>query len=355
LGETKGETEMSYWHCTDKSGRQFLMTDRWHSPQWWVSKVPATPLKEDVSTIGRILFCNELNALGDFVMALPAIKRVIQKGATVGYAVPHDCDRSRFHGMKGIYPVIFPAPLETLSAYKRVLIPKGMGRVPDNHGIPLAGDSLHPTDEAFYHFGEDPNTIPDDEKRVAPFVSEKKVNAFRKQFGRFGVYVLAASERYRSVRTLETRAILEQLTKLDLKWLAIGTEEQINEALPFLGGLRVQPAKTQNNLDLFALIKASSVVVSPDTAAVHIAGALRVPCVGLWGPVHPQSRTNYYPEHRSLWRPAACEYSPCFSKVILETGNPLSEHCRTAQEGGCLVLDAITPDDVAEKVRECLR
>ena len=46
----------------------------------------------------------------------------------------------------------------------------------------------------------------------------------------------------------------------------------------------------------FALAAGCDVIVAPDSAFVHLAAALRIPCIGLYGPVDGVVRTRHYPE-----------------------------------------------------------
>ena len=64
-----------------------------------------------------------------------------------------------------------------------------------------------------------------------------------------------------------------------------------------------------------ALIERCNIFVTPDTGPMHIAGALGVPSVCLFGSIPPQARINHYPSHVAITSESldclGCWYSPC--------------------------------------------
>jgi len=63
--------------------------------------------------------------------------------------------------------------------------------------------------------------------------------------------------------------------------------------------------------ELAALISLSALVITNDSAPVHIAAALGVPCIGLYGPSNPKAVAPRVPTHRTIKSTAPC--SPCYS------------------------------------------
>jgi ADP-heptose:LPS heptosyltransferase len=92
-----------------------------------------------------------------------------------------------------------------------------------------------------------------------------------------------------------------------------------------------------NLRELFWRIKGCDLVVSPDTAFVHIAGALNVPAYGIFGPTDVNIRMRDY---RTQWRAPKpyrpCRRSPCWY-----------EACR-----GQYCLSTLHPKDLAHDVRD---
>jgi heptosyltransferase-2 len=87
-----------------------------------------------------------------------------------------------------------------------------------------------------------------------------------------------------------------------------------------------------------ALIEQSNVVVCPDSALLHLAGALQKKIVAIFGPIPPESRINYYSNATGIQLPLPCKncwYSPRCTK---DSGNSMS------------CLTKITPNMVKEAV-----
>lgn len=99
-----------------------------------------------------------------------------------------------------------------------------------------------------------------------------------------------------------------------------------------------------------AVLQTCDVVVAPDSALAHVAGALGVPCVALYGPFPWKLRTAYAPETFALQ--GTCPVSPCFHHGQAGQGFPENGPC--AQTGRCEALAAITVDRVMRAVEKRL-
>ena len=80
-------------------------------------------------------------------------------------------------------------------------------------------------------------------------------------------------------------------------------------------------------------------VLCPDSSILHLAGALRVPTVGLFGPSPPQSRICHYKNAVGIWEGHDIPACPCFY-----------EQCPT----GYSCWERITADIIVEKCVEHL-
>lgn len=73
------------------------------------------------------------------------------------------------------------------------------------------------------------------------------------------------------------------------------------------------------NLDIrqiAGIMAHSNLVLCPDSSILHLAGALGVPTVALFGPTHPMARINHYPNAVAIWKgdsmmPCPCWYQQC--------------------------------------------
>lgn len=90
-----------------------------------------------------------------------------------------------------------------------------------------------------------------------------------------------------------------------------------------------------------ALLLMCSAVVAPDTGLMHLAGALGVPFVGIFGAVDPAIRTKHYRRHVSLL-PHGLDCSPCCE-------GPRHHSC------GAACMDAVTPAMVLDALAQLLR
>lgn len=103
---------------------------------------------------------------------------------------------------------------------------------------------------------------------------------------------------------------------------------------------------TSNGLDFFkyiSLIKLSDLVISADTAAVHVASSLSVPVVGLYGPNTP---VLYGPwSNRSIFFYKKLKCSPCITNY-----NAKINSCRHPDgRGAC--MKKISPEEVFAEIK----
>jgi len=110
------------------------------------------------------------------------------------------------------------------------------------------------------------------------------------------------------------------------------------------GGRIVDASGKLNFKEFFSLIRLSDLVVSADTAAVHVASAFGIPVVGLYGPNTPVLYGPWGENSLSFYRKLDC--SPCItnfnSKIFI---------CRHPEGRGACMLK-ISAEEVYEKIRE---
>lgn len=63
---------------------------------------------------------------------------------------------------------------------------------------------------------------------------------------------------------------------------------------------------------LAAISFLSNLLICPDSAMLHIAGALDIPCLALFGPTDARARVNYYPNTIGYWPAVKLTCSPCW-------------------------------------------
>ena len=93
-----------------------------------------------------------------------------------------------------------------------------------------------------------------------------------------------------------------------------------------------------------ALLKKCQLLIGNDSGPLHLAAALGVPTLGLFGPTDPRQFYPYAaPRHRYLYKGFTC--SPCF-----RFGGGLWQHVPRCSKAYCMY--AITPDEVMELTQE---
>ncbi len=95
-----------------------------------------------------------------------------------------------------------------------------------------------------------------------------------------------------------------------------------------------------------ALACRASVIVGPDSAFIHLAGARAIPSVGVFGPTSGEVRTSAYPEARVVNQSERLACIPCWRNEFTE--------CRMTQGLRSLCLDSLPSARVVEAVRSIL-
>ena len=99
-----------------------------------------------------------------------------------------------------------------------------------------------------------------------------------------------------------------------------------------------------------AVLADCDAVIAPDSALCHIAGALDIPTVALYGPFPWQLRTQYARSITAINGHARC--APCFHHER-ESVWPEGGLCR--ETGRCEALASIEPERIVKKIKEVMR
>lgn len=105
-----------------------------------------------------------------------------------------------------------------------------------------------------------------------------------------------------------------------------------------------QSAAVLNGCDAFA---------GSDTALLHVAGALGVPAVGLYGPFPWRLRTAHCPTTVALSGVGEC--APCFHHVGPTMRQDFPDKCPSKAKGMCEVLASIKPERIVAKIDQIAR
>ncbi|HEX2099083.1 MAG TPA: glycosyltransferase family 9 protein, partial [Candidatus Synoicihabitans sp.] len=100
-----------------------------------------------------------------------------------------------------------------------------------------------------------------------------------------------------------------------------------------------------------AVMSQCDVLLGPDSALVHVAGAIDLPCVALYGPFPAKLRTAYAPSITAIQGGGPC--APCFHHqrggVLFPQGKPCTKSRR------CEVLAAIDHAKVVKAIEKACR
>jgi ADP-heptose:LPS heptosyltransferase len=95
-----------------------------------------------------------------------------------------------------------------------------------------------------------------------------------------------------------------------------------------------------------AVLNTADVFFGSDSALIHVAGALGVPAVGVYGAFPWELRTIYCPTTKAIQGTGGC--SPCFYHKRLGREFPECQPCSTA--GHCVVLAGIEPKRIRNQI-----
>jgi ADP-heptose:LPS heptosyltransferase len=102
-----------------------------------------------------------------------------------------------------------------------------------------------------------------------------------------------------------------------------------------------------------AVLNTCDVFIGNDSALLHVAGALGVPGVGLYGPFPSRLRIKHSPGIVAIDGAGKC--APCFHHANAALKNHFPSFCPSGDKGHCEVLATIKPDRVVQKALKIAR
>ena len=297
-----------------------------------------------------VLFWTGAGGFGDQILAWPVAHLIHLMGFKVHVMVDpgHLMCWWGFPWVRMIFQ--FPIYLEQVMLYKRHALFEVVTNA-DEHP-----DQLHPVDSMLTRLGLDPAAVDSELKTMRPAFTAGELARAQGQLGGkpLGIYQLSATGKTRSFSPEQSALNLKALSQAfpDIFWLAVydnTTDGAYRLKAELCGGDNVRPAFFQNIRELWALASQASVVVSPDSMMVHVAGSMNVPCVGLWGTVDPKTRVKFYKNHIALWKSERCFAAPCFQHY-----NSFPGYCPSKEQQCCNVLAGIAPEEIVNAVKTLL-
>lgn len=242
--------------------------------------------------------------------------------------------------------VAYPVPLALVETFNAI--------VPLENTIESEKD-LHAVDRLFREFGIHPDLIHDDAKACIYELTDKEragaLSTFPTKLDdkgnakpRLGVQAVASA----MCRTYPHDLLAHACEMLHRKgWEIYFFGEPKSLAIQERDGILNLSSRALTFRQSAAVLSTCDVVLAPDSALAHLAGALGLPCVALYGPFPWEMRTSYHPKTLALTGdPLAC--APCFHHPAGRRHFPSNGPC--AKSGKCDVLASIKPGRIAAKI-----
>lgn len=166
------------------------------------------------------------------------------------------------------------------------------------------------------------------------------------------LYGIHGSGLYKSYPPHQAAVFIKQFLKDNKDWsvVAVGSEDPpLNVSHSRFHNLQ---GKTRNVRSLVFLAANAGVVVTPESALLHIASALDRPAVALLGPFGPEHTLKYYKNARALFPSHICPHAPCTSYEQPVAKCKDATNAEPGEQKWCNVIKSIRPDEIAAAVKE---
>lgn len=215
--------------------------------------------------------------------------------------------------------------------------------------------TLHAVDRFLAELGIDPTEVPAEEKRCIYHPAESELAAALSAFPRkldekgatiprLGVQINAAHMNRTYPHNLLAHLFSLIHGKAGWEIFLFGSPKSI--AIQEQDRLVNLSARGLDFRRSAAVLATCDVVLAPDSSIAHLAGALDLPCVALYGPFPHQLRTAYHPKTFAMTGKGAC--APCFHFGGPRQHWPEKGPCN--ESGKCDVLASLAPQRVALKI-----
>jgi ADP-heptose:LPS heptosyltransferase len=120
-----------------------------------------------------------------------------------------------------------------------------------------------------------------------------------------------------------------------------------SEKTPLAAGGSIIDPGARPLRETVALAAACDAIIAPDSAFVHFAGALNIPCVALSGPIDGRIRTMDYPSCVYLDARVILQCVPCWRNEVIP--------CKLTNERSSACMENIAVDDVIVALKQMLK
>jgi len=171
----------------------------------------------------------------------------------------------------------------------------------------------------------------------------------------FLLYGIHGSGLYKSYPVYQAGLFIKSFLKARPDWtvVAVGNDDPpVGISHSRLVNLQ---GKTRNVRSLVWLAAHAGLVVTPESALLHIASALDRPAVALLGPFGPEHTLKYYKNCRALFPSHVCPHAPCTSYEQPQAKCKDAVNSEKGEQKHCNVLRAIKPEEVLAAAEEVIK
>jgi Glycosyltransferase family 9 (heptosyltransferase) len=305
------------------------------APDFWARRIqklyPSTVLdgyqdykpKPNQGYAGKRVLFDRIGGIGDLLFVMPTLRAIAEHFfSRVSIAVDsHNMTLVDRRGIADVY-MAEALPVEIADDYDYVISLHDVLSVsPKNIDVfhAVARYCGIPTDWLKYDMRI--NTVEESEKRIAEMIDPDDLNI---------VYQLSASSKMKTLPREHSRFFLEAIGADHRAIWLVDRPEQSEGVYEFMklvknnGSLINFAAESDSPADLVALINHADIVVSPDSASVHIAAALGKPCLAVYNSFAPEHYAGHYPTVVPIDIRSDCEFAENEYRKCFELGNVCS-------------------------------
>ena len=204
-------------------------------------------------------------------------------------------------------------------------------------------------DRLFAIAGFDPDEIPAEYKRPYWAITKRDLEETREFY--VEPYIAFQFRATNFGRTLPLPVIDLVLSRLNQIGLAIivmddrPLEPDLKKVVENYKNVKDVTGRLKNVRHFGAVVSMARLVVGPDSAAIHFAGCIDVPCISLFSTFSPESRVRDYKNHVAIWPAEKCNHAPCFN--FMEE-LPYHKCPDGEQQRYCAVFEGVTGDKINE-------
>jgi ADP-heptose:LPS heptosyltransferase len=312
---------------------------------------PLTEVRPLTAATKSILFCR-MGGFGDLILLTPVLRELKRQRPDIKIAVATLGHYSAaIQNLPYIDEIIqYPVLAETANRYDAwVWFENAIERNP-------RAEVIHATDLfaeiAGMTWGDEANKCPD--YAVKPSEAIWAQEGYPRKEGVKRVCIqIGTSALCRTYPRNQMGAVGFELLKRGYEVFLLGSKGEIKTPEKNPPGLYNLSDRDLTFRQSCAVLATADCMIGSDSALVHVAGALAVPAVGLYGPFPWKLRTAYAPTTHALNGVGDC--APCFHHHNPAKRNHFPEKCPSKDKGICDVLADIKPERIVAMVEKISR